>query len=166
MRNESGFTLLETLFAMAVFAVAMLGVIALQFSVIQTDEETRRKDMAAQLLTAGTELVACADYSSRTLYPVSGANSVNSESALSDFIQQVEQSPGTVTGCLMSWGEGKVNVFMRYLQGFEDFDGDNAQDANEPAFKKVLLVSSWNAVKTGETRTLHRVVVKPENMLQ
>ncbi len=163
MRNDDGFTLLEALFAMAIFAVAMLGVIGMQINAIQADEETRRKDMAVQLLTAGAEIIECSSYTSQVLYPTSGSNSM-AESHFSNFITKVGEN--NENNPWMTWGEGRARMFMRYNQAFKDIDSNGAQGANEPQFKKVLLVSSWKSLKTGDTKTMHRVVVKPENMLQ
>jgi len=165
MTNENGFTLLEALFSMAIFSVAMLGVIGLQLNSFQADEETRRRDMAVQLLTEGAELVECSGYSSTDLYRPTGADqNMIQESAFSRFIGQVES--GTVTDNWLSWGGGKANVFLRYNQDFQDLDTDGTQDNNEPEFKKILLVASWRSLKTGQTETFHRVMVKPENTLQ
>jgi len=168
MTNENGFTLLEALFAMAIFAVAMLGVIGLQLNSIQTDEETRRKDMAVQLLTEGAELVECSDYASDELYDDSEDGNKILESEFLNFEQTAAGYSGAQGDPEIwnSWGGGKVKVFFAYAQSFVDHDNDNARDNNEPEFKKILLVASWRSLKTGQAETVHRMMVKPENTLQ
>lgn len=146
MKNENGFTLLECLFSMAIFAVAMLGVISLQMNAIQSDAETRRKDMANQLLTAGAELVGCADYDSTALYS-------DEESGFEGFVDGVKDK--TITDSFMNWGGGKVSLYLRHKVTSGDFD-----------IRNVYLVAAWDSVKTRERETLHRMMVKPQNMIQ
>jgi len=146
MKEENGFTILEALFAMAIFAVAMLGVIGLQLNSLQTDEETRRKDMAAQLLTAGAEMVACSDYGSTALYSVA-------ESGFSGFAEDVKNEP--IPNSLLTWGGGKASLYLRHQRS-----------AGPVTIRNVYLVAAWDSIKTGQRETLSRMMVKPQNMLQ
>ena len=146
MSHDSGFTLLECLFAMAIFSVAMLGVIGLQLNAIITDGETWRQDKASQLLTAGAERVAFSDYDSPVLY--SGC-----ETGIIDFIQGVKEK--TVTDPLMSWRGGQVSLYLC-----------SEVSSGIPHIRRVCLVAAWDSVKRGERKILCRLVVKPQNILQ
>ncbi len=146
MSDARGFTLLECLFAMAIFGVAMLGVIGLQIHAIRTDGETWRQDKASQLLSAWAERVAFSGYDSPDLY--SGR-----DTEIDYFIQSVKEN--TVTDPLVQWMGGVVSLYL----GFEVSSGS-------PKIRRVCLVAAWDSVKTGERKTRHRLVVKPQNIWQ
>jgi len=162
MKNEHGFTMLEVLFAMAIFAVAMLGVIGLQINAIQADEETRRKDMAAQFLTAGVEMVECTDYGA-----TDGADdlfrngNILPEAGLDTFIKGVQG--GTINTPWMTWGNGNASLFLRHEVVDRDVDDDGDTDFS---VRNVYLVAAWKSIKTSGIKTLTRIMVKPQNYLQ
>lgn len=162
--TEHGFTLLEVLCAMAIFAVAMLGVIGLQMSAIVNDEETRRKDMASQLLTAGVEMVECTDYGategSEDLFR--SGNTV-SEAGFGAFLAKVSDNPDSISNPWLSWGNGKARLFLRHQVVDTDVDADGDIDFS---VRNVFLVAAWESIKTGDTQTLSRIVVKPKNQFQ
>lgn len=146
MNNDRGFTILECLFSMVIFAVAMLGVIGLQLHAIQSDAETRRKDMANQLLTSGAELVACSDYDSASLY-------FEVESGFDGFVDGVKNK--TISNSLMNWGGGNASLYLRH-----------ETSAGGVTVRNVYLVAAWDSIKTGQRETLIRMIVKPQNILQ
>jgi len=162
MRNEGGFTILEALFSMAIFAVAMLGVIGLQLNAMQTDEDTRRKDMAAQLLTTGVEMVECADYESSAIFLTTNTinTSGNSENDFSAFLKNVRDG---ATNSWMAWRNGDARLFLRHEVDSRDVDSDGNIDFS---VRNVYLVASWDSIKSGQRETLSRMIVKPENTLQ
>jgi|GEM_PF-5662146 len=144
MKNKDGFTMLEVLFAMAIFAVAMLGVIGLQLNAIQTDEETRRKDMAAQLLTAGVEMVECLDYASLGNVKRIDYNGLLTRAEASDSVY---------------FWMGSCNDKARLYYG-------QMETTIGVTCRNVYLVAAWTSVRTGQVKTLARMMVKPQNMLQ
>lgn len=164
MKNENGFTMLEVLFAMAIFAVAMLGVIGLQLNALQTDEETRRKDMAAQLLTAGAEMVECTDYGatqgSDGLFR--NDNLLPGTDDIQDLMDDVEH--GRITQPWMTISDGKARLYLRHQVEDRDVDSDGDTDFS---IRHVYLVAAWDSLTTaGQRKTLARVMVKPQNNLQ
>ncbi|WP_300667351.1 prepilin-type N-terminal cleavage/methylation domain-containing protein [Desulfoluna sp.] len=144
MNKENGFTILEALFSMAIFAVAMFGVIGLQLNAIQTDEETRRKDMASQLLAAGTEMVECLDYDS--LGAVNGVGYAN---------LLTKAKANNAAYFWMGSSNNKAGLFCGQTETVGDVN-----------YRNVYLVAVWNSIKTGQRETLSRMMVKPPNMLQ
>ncbi|VFQ42650.1 prepilin-type N-terminal cleavage/methylation domain-containing protein [Desulfoluna butyratoxydans] len=166
MKNKDGFTMLEVLFAMAIFAVAMLGVIGLQLNAIQTDEETRRKDMAAQLLTSGVEMAECTDYGATDgpadLFRDSNILSVNGFSAFIDTVEGTDDIDG-IPNAWMTWGNGKARLFLRHQVVDTDVDGDGGTDLS---VRNVYLVAAWNSITARKIKTMSRIMVKPQNNLQ
>ena len=120
----------------------MLGVIGLQMHVIQVDEETRRRDMANQLLTSGAEMVACSDYGSDELY--SGA-----ETTFSGITDGEGGKP------LMGW-DNKAELYLFH----------HLSTATLPAVRHVCLVAEWTSVKNREKKSLKRMLIKPQNIIQ
>lgn len=148
MKQESGFTLLEALFSMAIFAVAMLGLIGMQINAIQSDEETRRKDMASQLLTAGAELVACTDYASFD------AGKELGDLGFDGLVRKAEARDGQYAW--MDSGGGKTELYQ----------GHKVTSVDDVTYRNVYLVAAWDSIKSGKRETLHRMMVKPQNILQ
>lgn len=145
MRSDNGFTLLEALFAMAIFAVAMLGVIGLQINAFQTDEETRRKDLAVQLLNEGAELVECRDYDA-----FGGVRDIDYE--------------GLIAGA-------RANENAYFWMGTNNdkaklYCGQRQVNTGDVTFRRVYLVAAWESVKTDRREALGRIMVKTQNMLQ
>ena len=148
MQYEKGFTLLESLMSMAVFAVAMLAVIGLQIHAIQSDANTTRKDAAVQLLNTAVELVECSDYDDSSVF-----KSSMGDTTLSSFISSVKA--GDTSDVWLKSSDGKVRVFQRFTiqQGGVDL-------------RIVYLVAAWNDVMNIGKKTISRVVTKPQNFIQ
>ncbi|SCX78417.1 type IV pilus modification PilV family protein [Desulfoluna spongiiphila] len=162
MKNKDGFTMLEVLFAMAIFAVAMFGVIGLQVHAIQTDEETRRKDMAGQLLTAGVEMVECTDYGATSKANDLFRNgNVLPDTGFGAFVDDVQNE--NISMPWMTWNNGNASLYLRHEVDDRDVDGDGDTDFS---VRNVYLVAAWKSITTSGIKTMTRMMVKPQNNLQ
>ena len=163
MPKEHGFTILEALISMAVFAVAMLAVIGLQIHAIQTDANTVRKDAAVQLLSTGVELVECAGFDDSSVFktklPADPNDDDNDEQkAFAYFKQSISGENDTDPGSTWkSSHDKKADLYLRYTE---------TSSSASVSLKTVYLVASWRDVGSGDAKVISRVVTKPDNFIQ
>ena len=155
MKREAGFTLIESLFAMAIFGIAMLVLMSLQINSIRNDEETHRKDTATRLLSQAAEEVEFSNYKDTEIF--SEKRKLSGWSSGYNSLLAVAEGAGSNNYEWMKSGDEKVVVYLGHVE--------TTTAVNPPVhLRHVHLIAAWNSTTSNERHTLARVMVKPENI--